>query len=72
MTLFLIPVSQAGLWRAALSHPSSPMCVKSCESRLQEQMRPRAFLAFSVLIPLPVPSPAPRLVFSGGFDNMFI
>lgn len=47
VTPFLVPISQAGLWRAALSHPSSPTCVKSCESRLQEQTRPRAFLAFS-------------------------
>lgn len=54
MALFLIPISQAGLWRA-VSHPSSPMSVKSCESWLQEQMRPRAFLAFSFFPSLPLP-----------------
>lgn len=55
MAPFLIPISQAGLWRAAASHPSSPVCVKSRESWLQEQMRPRAFSAFSFFPSLPLP-----------------
>lgn len=66
--LFLIPISQAGLWSTAVSRPSSPMCMKSCESAAGAD-KAKGFFGF--LLP-PLPSTAPRLFFSCGFDNMFI
>lgn len=46
-----------------MPHASSPMCVQPRGSRLQEQMRPRAFLAFS-----PFPPPLPLELHPGCFS----